>query len=161
MLVVPCWIHMGAGANDADDRSIWSRRSKTVPMCVRSALSSKKVASCLSFATASWAGQYFCMVSSAGVTTLASERSTRFANRKYSSQLNKESFHRGWSGNCLRRITESCTRMIRSSQRRRRNPEPARSSRTTSLSALSRSEIVNESCKVIDHTSSRKKNCGI
>jgi hypothetical protein len=31
MLVVPCWIHMGAGANDADDRSIWSSRSKTVP----------------------------------------------------------------------------------------------------------------------------------
>jgi hypothetical protein len=40
-------------------------------------------------------------------------------------------------GNRWRRIMESCKRTTRSARRRRRNPEPARSSRTTSLSVRS------------------------
>jgi len=65
------------------------------------------------------------------------EASTRAANRRYSSQLNRGSAQRGWSGNCWRRTTESCSRMTRSVRKSRINPEPARSSRTTSSSARS------------------------
>jgi hypothetical protein len=133
--VLPCWIHMGA--MDADDLSIWPRRSKTSAICIWSPWSSDIVALCLSLATASWAGQYCRMVSSAGVTTLADARSARLANLRYSGQLKRESFHRGWSGNCLRKMTESCSRITLSSRSRRRNPVPARSSRTTSLSSRS------------------------
>jgi len=134
----------GRGRLDADDLSILSRRSeidRTVSEFARTIsvafLISKIAASCLNLATASWVGQYFCIVSSSGVTTLTRELSISAANRRYSSQLNRGSAQRGWSGNYWRRTTESCSGMTRSVRKRRRNPEPARSSRTTSLSVRS------------------------
>jgi hypothetical protein len=57
-------------------------------------LISEIAASCLSFATASWAGQYFCIVNSSGMTTSTRESSTRAANLRYSSPLNSGSVHR-------------------------------------------------------------------
>ena len=135
MPVLPCWIHMGAKA--AADLSICPMRSQSSSTRVWTPTSPDIMASCRSLATASWTGQYCRMVSSAGVTALAAECSARLANIRYSGQLKRESFHSGWSGNCLRKIMESCSRITLSSRSRRRNPVPARSSRTTSLSSLS------------------------
>ena len=105
--VVPCWTNTGAGgvgggATDAGDLSILSRRSRivrtlseTVRTLAETEFIAEIAASCLSLATASWAGQNFCIVSSSGVTTLTSELSTRAANRRYASQLNRGSVQRG------------------------------------------------------------------
>jgi hypothetical protein len=72
--VFPCWIHIGA--KEADDRSALSKRSSISCTSDWTLLISEITASCHSLATASWAGQYCCMISSSGVTTLAREPST-------------------------------------------------------------------------------------
>src|SRR6266480_3466352 len=131
-----CWTDIGC-TEAAVDLSIWPTRS--VSSSIRDSTRSRLdiTPACLSLATASWAGKICCMVSSAGVTTLANESSIRAANFRYSGQLKRESFHSGWSGNCLRKMTESCSRITLSTRSRRRNPVPARSCRTTSLSSRS------------------------
>src|SRR3989440_1129872 len=88
-----CWIHIGAIGDD--DLSASSRRSSINCTSDRTLRISEVTASYRSFATASWVGQKYCIFSSSDMTTLASESSTRPANRRYSLPLKRGSFYSG------------------------------------------------------------------
>ena len=134
--VVLCWIHTDLiDAADADaDLFILFKQSEISCTCNWTLLISKITVSYLSLITDFWTDQYFCIVSFLRVTVLIRELSTHAANLWYFSQLKREW---EWCRNFSCKITESCNKIILSAQRRCRNPEPARSSRTTWLSVLS------------------------